>query len=472
MTIIVSTDGSALGNPSGPMGWAWADHGPSDQGSPDHSSPDHDSGGATRGTNQIGELCAVLQALRAHPGTEELRIETDSQYAINCSTTWVRGWKRNGWRSSQHKPIKNLALIKAIDGQITHRAGRVSFSWVKGHAGNAGNELVDELARTYAHDCRLGRREGYLPIEGWRALLESPYAAGVHIPSDARLALRRLSGIATQDTLVPKGPLVPTEASLSAPTDQPKPHLTDLADTHDTFHTVQRSIMNTQDEQKHAAGIEAAKLIENGMVVGLGTGSTVRFLVDELGRRVKEEGLRFTAVTTSHRTQLQAQGYGIPIADIDEVDHADVTIDGADEIDAHFNGVKGGGAALLWEKIVAVNSRSIVWIVDTSKMVGTLGAFPLPVEVIPFGSGHLMRAFDAKGYRPSLRVGSTGDPIRTDEGNYVVDLHLGRIDHPQDLAQDLITTVGVVEHGLFLNMVDTVIVGDAHGPRVLTNDAK
>lgn len=105
-----------------------------------------------------------------------------------------------------------------------------------------------------------------------------------------------------------------------------------------------------QDALKKAAGIEAAKLIQNGMIAGLGTGSTVRFLVDELGRRVQEEGLEFTGVTTSRRTQEQAEGYGIKIVDIDDVDHIDVTIDGADEVDKNFNGIKGGGAALLWEK--------------------------------------------------------------------------------------------------------------------------
>ena len=199
-----------------------------------------------------------------------------------------------------------------------------------------------------------------------------------------------------------------------------------------------------QDALKKAAGIEAAKLIENGMIAGLGTGSTVRFLVDELGRRVKEEGLQFTGVTTSRRTQEQAEGYGI----------------------------KGGGAALLWEKIVATNSNKIVWIVDESKVVDTIGKFPLPVEVIPFGAGQVVKKFEAKGYKPVLRLDANGEPVRTDENNYVVDLHLERIDHPQELAQDLITTVGVVEHGLFLNMVDQVIVGDPNGPRVMDNPNK
>lgn len=227
-----------------------------------------------------------------------------------------------------------------------------------------------------------------------------------------------------------------------------------------------------QDALKKAAGIEAAKLVENGMIVGLGTGSTVRFLVDELGRRVQEEGLQFTGVTTSRRTQEQAEGYGIKIVDVDDVDHIDITIDGADEVDKNFDGIKGGGAALLWEKIVATNSNRIVWIVDETKVVDTIGAFPLPVEVIPFGAGHVISRFKDRGYNPVLRLDTDGQPVRTDEKNYVVDLHLNRIDHPRELAEDLINTVGVVEHGLFLNMVDMVIVGDPNGPRVMTNSNK
>lgn len=227
-----------------------------------------------------------------------------------------------------------------------------------------------------------------------------------------------------------------------------------------------------QDAMKKAAGIEAAKLVQNGMTVGLGTGSTVKFLVDELGRRVQEEGLSFTGVTTSRRTQEQAESFGITIVNVDDVDHIDVTIDGADEVDNNFNGIKGGGAALLWEKIVAINSNKIVWIVDESKVVDVIGKFPLPVEVIPFGAGQVVKKFEARGYKPVLRLDAEGSPVLTDERNYVVDLHLERIDNPQELAQDLITTVGVVEHGLFLNMVDTVIVGNPAGPRTLTNPNK
>jgi ribonuclease HI len=173
------------------MGWAWADHAKNTAGAPGHEHDEHgyDAGGATNGTNQIGELCAVLEALRAHPGSESLLIETDSQYAINCSTKWVHGWKKNGWKNSQKKPVKNAELIKAIDAELSHRPGPVKFAWVKGHAGNEGNELVDELARTYAGDCRSGARDGHLPIEGWRSLLNSEYAKGTDVPPDVQLVL-------------------------------------------------------------------------------------------------------------------------------------------------------------------------------------------------------------------------------------------------------------------------------------------
>ncbi|MCI1219458.1 MAG: ribonuclease HI [Bifidobacterium sp.] len=190
MTITVSTDGSALGNPNGPMGWAWADHDTNSAPNNEHRHDgDCDAGGATNGTNQIGELCAVLEALRAHPGSEDLVIETDSQYAINCSTKWVHGWKKNGWKNAQKKPVKNAALIKAIDAELSKRPGSVHFKWVKGHAGNFGNEKVDDLAHTYSGDARSGVKDGYLPLEGWQSLLASDYAKGVDIPADAQLLL-------------------------------------------------------------------------------------------------------------------------------------------------------------------------------------------------------------------------------------------------------------------------------------------
>lgn len=179
MELVVSTDGSALDNPNGPMGWAWADH----------RGGDADAGGASNGTNQIGELCAVLQALRAHRGSRPLVIESDSQYAINCSSKWVHSWKRKGWKNSQGKPVKNRQLIMAIDEEIRQRKGSVRFVWIKGHAGDRFNEKVDTLARGYAADARDGSRQGSLPIEGWQSLLDSDYAEGLDVPDPVRQEL-------------------------------------------------------------------------------------------------------------------------------------------------------------------------------------------------------------------------------------------------------------------------------------------
>ena len=167
------------------MGWAWAEHSGGSASPASSTGSSSDCGGASNGTNQIGELCAVLQALRTHQGEYPLLIETDSQYAINCSTTWVAGWKKNGWKNSRHEPVKNSELIRAIDVEITNRRGPVKFKWVKGHAGNPYNEKVDGLARGYAEKCRTGNADGYLPYEGWQSLIGSEYGSGIHMPEDA-----------------------------------------------------------------------------------------------------------------------------------------------------------------------------------------------------------------------------------------------------------------------------------------------
>ena len=203
---------------------------------------------------------------------------------------------------------------------------------------------------------------------------------------------------------------------------------------------------------KQMVGIESATYIKDGMTVGLGTGSTAFYMVEELGRRIKEEQLDIIGVTTSKATQEQALTLGIPLKSIDDVDHVDITIDGADEISADFQGTKGGGAALLFEKIVATNSKENIWIVDESKMVEHLGAFPLPVEVIPYGSQQLLKLFTEKQLNPTIRQTNEGTPLLTDSGNYIIDLHLEKIDAPSELGSWLDHQVGVVEHGLFLNI--------------------
>lgn len=223
----------------------------------------------------------------------------------------------------------------------------------------------------------------------------------------------------------------------------------------------------TQDELKELVGKEAVKFIDDGMVVGLGTGSTVKFMVDALGARVKNEGIKIIGVPTSDRTAEQARSLGITVKGVDEVNHIDLTIDGADEISSDFQGIKGGGAAHLFEKIVAINSSKVMWIVDESKMVDSLGKFPLPLEVIPYGSGQLFKKLEAKGLHPEFRMDGDGNNVLTDSKNYVIDLHIGKIDNPHELADYLIQQVGIVEQGLFLDMVNTVIVGRPNGPEVL-----
>lgn len=222
-------------------------------------------------------------------------------------------------------------------------------------------------------------------------------------------------------------------------------------------------------ELKQMVGIEAAKYVKDGMVVGLGTGSTAKFMVDEIGRRIKEEGLSIVGVTTSKNTEKQALALGIPLKSIDEVEVVDLTIDGADEISRDFQGIKGGGAALLFEKIVATYSKECIWIVDESKMVEKLGAFALPVEVMPYGSQQLYRLFEKKGFAPSFRKNENGDTLITDGGHYIIDLHLEVIEDPRALGTYLDQLVGVVEHGLFLDMVNKVIVGHEEGPETLNS---
>lgn len=220
------------------------------------------------------------------------------------------------------------------------------------------------------------------------------------------------------------------------------------------------------EELKKIAGIKAAQYVSDGMIVGLGTGSTAYYFVEEVGRRVNEEGLDIIGVTTSSRTTEQAKQLGIQLKSVDEVDEIDITVDGADEVDEEFNGIKGGGGALLMEKIVATPTKEYIWVVDGSKMVTKLGAFKLPVEVVQYGAERLFRVFKSKGYEPSFRT-SEGERFLTDMGNFIIDLDLKMISDPISFGIELDSTVGVVEHGLFNQMVDKVIVARPEGVEVL-----
>lgn len=215
--------------------------------------------------------------------------------------------------------------------------------------------------------------------------------------------------------------------------------------------------------QKQQVGIEAAKYIKNDMVVGLGTGSTAYYMIKELGRRIKEERLNIIGVPTSNQTKKLAQELHIPLKSIDEVSAIDITIDGADEISEKFHGIKGGGAALLFEKIVATYSKENIWIVDESKMVKTLGKFPLPVEVIPYGSQQLLHLFEKAGMNPTFRLKEDQSYLLTEAHHYIIDLQLDEINDPIALGKWLHELPGVVEHGIFANIVTKVIVGKKDG---------
>jgi ribose 5-phosphate isomerase A len=224
-----------------------------------------------------------------------------------------------------------------------------------------------------------------------------------------------------------------------------------------------------QDEAKLAAAAKAIEtFLQDGMTIGLGSGTTSRFFVRILGDRVKD-GLRVVGVPSSKSTGELAQEVGVPLADLNDVEQLDLTIDGADEIDPKGRMIKGGGANLLWEKIVASASRKMVAIVDESKRVQLLGRFPLPVEVIPFGwrstETHLQNLFKKAGYvdvRIDVR-GSRDKPLITDSGHYLLDCHLREIADPEFLGANLNHIPGVVEHGLFLGIATSAAVGKPDG---------
>lgn len=221
-----------------------------------------------------------------------------------------------------------------------------------------------------------------------------------------------------------------------------------------------------KEELKKQVGYKAAEFVQNNTIVGLGTGSTAKYLVEALGKRTKEENLNIVGVATSKRTEEQARSLGITIKNIDEVNHIDLTIDGADEISSDFQGIKGGGAAHFREKTVAINSEQNIWIVDNSKLSNNLGSFPLPLEVIPFGSSHVFNKLKLKNYNPKFRE-NNNKRIITDQGNYVIDLYLHDIKNPAKLAKELDSITGILEHGLFLNIVNKVIVGYPNGPKII-----
>jgi ribose 5-phosphate isomerase A len=228
----------------------------------------------------------------------------------------------------------------------------------------------------------------------------------------------------------------------------------------------------TTDALKAAAAAEALKLVESGMRLGLGTGSTAKHFVDLLGARVKA-GLDVVCVSTSLQTETQAKALGIRVVTLDEEPELDLTVDGADEIDGELRLIKGGGGALLREKIVAAASDRMIVIADTSKKVATLGRFPLPIEVVQFGlkaTTNMIEALAAEvGCKGEirLRTGKSGAPFTTDNGNLILDCAFGRIEEADELAEVLSLVPGVVETGLFLGYCDLAFLAGPNGVETL-----
>jgi ribose 5-phosphate isomerase A len=226
------------------------------------------------------------------------------------------------------------------------------------------------------------------------------------------------------------------------------------------------------DALKRQAAARALEHVRDGMKLGLGTGSTAKHFVELLGEKVKG-GLRVVGVPTSEATRAQAQAVGVSLTTLDEIDHLDLTVDGADEIDPQFNLIKGGGGALLREKIVASASDRMIVIADDSKWVEPLGRFPLPIEVVPFGLAATQRAiadaFVQAGVSGQMvvRKGKDGHVFVTDGGHWIVDARLGEIQDAPRLAGLLSVIPGVVEHGLFIGLASTAILAGAQGIRVI-----
>ena len=222
---------------------------------------------------------------------------------------------------------------------------------------------------------------------------------------------------------------------------------------------------------KKEAGEAACSYVKSGMNVGLGTGSTVKYTILELGRRVQEEGLDIVGVPTSLATRDLAEQVGIPLVELDDLSHLDVVIDGTDEFDPTFQLIKGGGAALLREKIVAQSARSMIVVADQRKQVDCLGAFPLPIEVTPFSFRTTQRAIETTlGCTSSLRM-NDDEPLMTDNGNHIIDAHTGAtIDDPVETERRLLNIAGVVQVGLFNDMCSVVILASNNGVQVLTKE--
>ncbi len=222
---------------------------------------------------------------------------------------------------------------------------------------------------------------------------------------------------------------------------------------------------NKQQSAKEAVGLHAAKLVEDGMRVGLGTGSTTAFAIEELGRRIREENLNIVGSPTSFAAERLGRQVGISIVSLDMVDHLDIALDGADEVDPNLNLIKGRGAAHTREKVVAVLATRFVALVDSSKLVDVLGSKkPVPVEVLPMAITPVMRRLEELGAEPAIRMGVHKDgPVVTDQGFWIVDARFAGISDAKGLGQAIHAIPGVLDHGLFIDIAETVLVAEEDG---------
>jgi ribose 5-phosphate isomerase A len=216
------------------------------------------------------------------------------------------------------------------------------------------------------------------------------------------------------------------------------------------------SISMANDQEKEAAARASLRFVKDGQVVGLGTGSTAAYFIKLLGAEVKN-GLRVRGIPTSVRSRELAVSLGIPVITLDDCQEIDVTVDGADEVDPHLRLVKGGGGALLREKIVASATRQMIVVADASKQVQRLGKFPLPVEVIRFAQALVAKRISAMGAEVQLRRDAAGNVYLTDENNHILDCRFGEMRDPDRLARELSEMPGVVEHGLFIGMASVAL---------------
>ncbi|RLL46753.1 ribose 5-phosphate isomerase A [Oceanobacillus piezotolerans] len=217
-------------------------------------------------------------------------------------------------------------------------------------------------------------------------------------------------------------------------------------------------MLTEQDKLKKIAGEKAVEYIKDGMKVGLGSGSTVYWMIKRLGERIKQERIVVEGIPSSNKTAEWAKEFGVSLTDFSRVTELDITIDGADEVDGNLQLIKGGGGALFREKVIAQAAKQLLIIVDPSKLVKTLGAFPLPVEVLPFGWEIISKELKELGADCSLRK-QNEDIYITDNGNYILDCQFSEIKDPVKLHNELIHKVGVLETGLFIDMTKTVLVG-------------